>query len=449
MVDYTHEVRHIMKSNTKPKYNVIQNVYWMIKLAWKNQKKVLIMCVLTAFIEVILNLTQLYIAPEILKCVEQHVSLGILLGTIAFFTMILFFAQGIKAYLPISLLVPKTDIRTCIATMISRKCNLTSYPNTLKPDFIKLRDKAITACDDSEAATESIWVDLTELLTNVSGFLIYLCILSHLNMALLFVVIITCLAGFFVSRSANNWKYAHREEEAAYYTKKVYIRRKSESVSVAKDIRIFGLQDWLNDLFDQVHDIYLDYLLGAEKKLLQKDLAEAVLAILRNGIVYVYLIHMALHDGISVPEFVLYFTATSTFTAWVMGILQNMAKLHKDSLDICSVRELLDYLEPFKFEAGEEISSSETYELKLENVSFRYPEADRDTIHGLNLTIHPSEKLAIVGLNGAGKTTLVKLLCGLFDPTEGRVLLNGKDVREFNRQKSRLQKMIFTGNTAI
>lgn len=72
--------------------------------------------------------------------------------------------------------------------------------------------------------------------------------------------------------------------------------------------------------------------------------------------------------------------------------------------------------------------------MKLENVSYRYPGADKDTIHGLTLTVHPGERLAIVGLNGAGKTTLVKLLCGLLDPTEGLVLLNGKDVRGFNRR---------------
>ena len=52
----------------------------------------------------------------------------------------------------------------------------------------------------------------------------------------------------------------------------------------------------------------------------------------------------------------------------------------------------------------------------------------------MNLTIHPGEKLAIVGLNGAGKTTMVMLLCGFYDPTEGRVLLNGQDIREFNRR---------------
>lgn len=73
-------------------------------------------------------------------------------------------------------------------------------------------------------------------------------------------------------------------------------------------------------------------------------------------------------------------------------------------------------------------------EIKLENVRYRYPGAEKDTIKGLDLTIHAGEKLAIVGLNGAGKTTLVKLICGFLDPTEGRVLFNGKDVRTLNRR---------------
>ena len=78
---------------------------------------------------------------------------------------------------------------------------------------------------------------------------------------------------------------------------------------------------------------------------------------------------------------------------------------------------------------------SSTYEIRLENVSFHYPESDADIIHNLSLIIHPNEKLAIVGLNGAGKTTLVKLICGLLSPSEGRVLLNGDDISDFNRNK--------------
>jgi ATP-binding cassette subfamily B protein len=137
---------------------------------------------------------------------------------------------------------------------------------------------------------------------------------------------------------------------------------------------------------------------------------------------------------------VLYFTAVTTFTAWVMGILQEMSTLHKESLDIAVVREFLDYPEPFQFEGGESVPAADEtygygYELRLEEVSFRYPGAEKDTIHKLSLTVRPGEKLAIVGLNGAGKTTLVKLLCGLLNPTEGRVLLNGTDIRVFDRRK--------------
>lgn len=111
-----------------------------------------------------------------------------------------------------------------------------------------------------------------------------------------------------------------------------------------------------------------------------------------------------------------------------------MSTLQKESLELSRIREFLDYPEPFRFEDGEEIPAAESYELRMEKVSFRYPGAETDTIHGLDLTVHPGEKLAIVGLNGAGKTTLVKLLCGLLDPTEGSVLLNGKDIRNFNRR---------------
>ena len=118
-----------------------------------------------------------------------------------------------------------------------------------------------------------------------------------------------------------------------------------------------------------------------------------------------------------------------------MGILQASLKLHTQSLDISRVREFLDYPEPFRFSGGAALPDRRPYELRLEDVSFRYDGAETGTLRHLNLSIRPGEKLAIVGLNGAGKTTLVKLLCGLLDPTEGRVLLNGVDVRQFNRQE--------------
>ena len=412
-----------------------RNIKWMIDIAYKNCKRVLLFCVLTAVLEVLLNLTQLYIAPGIIKCVEQKVSIKVLSMTILAYTLALFFINGFKKYIEENTLFSRIEVRTKIIAMVSKKCNTTSYPNTLDANFIRLRDAAYFACEGNSEATEHIWQTLTMLLKNIGGLIAYLFILSSFDPFLLLVVILTCFISFFVSRYANNWHYANKVEGEKYYHKKRYIRDKAESIKLAKDIRIFNLKDWLNELLDLVHNQYLAFRLKGEKVDLLADVTEVVLTVIRNGIAYIYLINMTLNDDLSVSSFILYFVAISTLTNWVMGVLKEMSTLHKECLDISSLREFLDYPEPFKFDDGQDIPLASSYEIKLENVSFHYPECDKDIIHNLNLTIHPREKLAIVGLNGAGKTTLVKLICGLLSPSEGRVLLNGDDISDFNRNK--------------
>lgn len=412
-----------------------RNIKWMIDIAYKNCKRVLLFCVLTAVLEVLLNLTQLYIAPGIIKCVEQKTSIKVLLMTILAYTLALFVINGFKKYIEENTLFARIEVRTKIIAMVSRKCNTTSYPNTLDANFIRLRDAAYFACEGNSEATEHIWQTLTMLLKNIGGLIAYLFILSSFDSFLLLVVILTCFISFFVSRHANNWHYANKAEGEKYYHKKRYIRDKAESIKLAKDIRIFNLKDWLNELLDLVHNQYLAFRLKGERVDLLADVTEVVLTVIRNGIAYIYLINMTLNDGLSVSSFVLYFVAISTLTNWVMGVLKEMSTLHKECLDISSLREFLDYPEPFKFDDGKDIPLASNYEIRLENVSFHYPESDKDIIHNLDLTIHPREKLAIVGLNGAGKTTLVKLICGLLSPSEGRVLLNGDDISDFNRNK--------------
>ena len=266
-----------MKDKNKPKYNIAQNVGWMVKIAWKDRKRVLVLCILMAALEIFYNLTQLYIAPEILSRVEQHVPLTELLGTIGVFTLALFLAMGLKDYFQQIAMFPRVDVRSYIIGMIGRKCNMTSFPNTLDADFIKLREKAHMATENNREATENIWKTLTELLQNVGGFIVYLSILSSLDAVLLIVVVVTCVVGFFVSRYTNNWMFHHREEEEVYYAKKRYIRDKAESVTLAKDIRIFGLQNWLNDLLNSVHNVYLDFRIRCERIRLLADITEAVL----------------------------------------------------------------------------------------------------------------------------------------------------------------------------
>ncbi len=230
--------------------------------------------------------------------------------------------------------------------------------------------------------------------------------------------------------------YRHREEEAMYEKRMMYILSQSRDRSAAKDIRIFGLRSWIEELFNKTMDAYVAFHNKSEGIYIWARIIDLVLSFLRNGVAYIYLINIFVTSGISVAEFLLYFTAVGFFSEWVSGILSGLSTLYKQSLDISIVRECLEYPEIFKFDEGERLipENGQQYEIKLENVSFRYPNTSANTLANINLTLHRGEKLAVVGLNGAGKTTLIKLICGLLDPSEGRVLLNGKDIKDYNRK---------------
>ena len=110
-----------MKNNSKPKYNIAQNIGWMVKIAWKTRKRTILYCVLTAILEILYNLTQLYIAPEILQRVESHASLLSLLGTILTFTTVLFLILGFKDYIKQNTLFARVDVRSAIIGMVTLK----------------------------------------------------------------------------------------------------------------------------------------------------------------------------------------------------------------------------------------------------------------------------------------------------------------------------------------
>ena len=426
-----------MKTKQKPKYSMMNNTLFMISVAWKTNKMVLVLVILMALASAGETVVQMLIAPSILNQVETSASLQHLMMTILGFCAVLMLLSGIKAYLEENVIYGRIATRTHIIQLIDQKVSSTSYPNILDTEFVALENKASQATSSNDQSVEHFWTTWTNIFTNLIGFAVYLALLSGLSAALAALVIITSVVGFFIGKYIREWGYRHRAEETAYQEKLNYIQTLSTQRTYAKDIRIFGLEKWLEDVWNSTMTLYDAFIWRREKIYSLAAFIDLGLTLLRNGIVYVYLIEQVVMHGMSASEFLLYFSAVSGFTAWITGILEQVSKLHTESIDISSVREYLDWPEPFLFEGGLSLDKNSIQEcvIELEDVSFRYPKADHDTISHLSLTIHAKEKLAIVGLNGAGKTTLVKLICGFLDPTEGRVLFNGQDIRTFNRKE--------------
>ncbi len=424
------------KKREKPKYNMWQNTSYMIRLAWEREKSTLPLCVLPALLAVTTSLLELYIAPVILEQVETHAPLTQLLGTIVFFTGSLLLVRGATAFVNEIKIYGPITLRSHLFHSIGLKLARTSYPNMENQKVLDEAEKAQMTANSNNKATEASWRTLTGLLQSMLGFAIYLLLFYSVEPVLLVVTLSTAAIGYFVNIRTSEWGYRHREEEAEFARRAEYLTKQAENHKALKDIRIFGMERWLGDIYDATIRLYRDFTVRGERVYFLGDLTDLVMSILRNGIAYFYLIHKVLNEGLSAAEFLLYFTAVSGFTNWITGILSGFFELHKFSLDLNCLRCFLELDEDFHFEDGEKLEPDVTkaYEIELRDVTFRYPGAEQDTLKNINLKIRPGEKLAVVGLNGAGKTTLVKLICGFYDPTEGAVLLNGEDIRKFDRR---------------
>ena len=407
----------------------------MLQTAWQTQKSVIVLCLLPALLNVGIQLTELLIAPTILQKVEVHAPLPTLLTTIFIFTVVLLLLKSLQAYIDPNLLFGRINVRTALLIKLAEKKTTTSFPNTEDTERNRIREKAENTLNSNSSAGEAIWNTLTGLLTNVLGFILYLLLLSSLHPVLLCIVLTTSITGYFVNKKIHEWGYTHREEESEYIKQLNFFYSHAQNRVMAKDIRLFGIRNWLEELYEKNYRLLMNFYMRREKKYMFASVLDVVLSFLRNGLIYIYLIQLVLQNGLSASEFLLYFTAVDGFTSWITGILSNFSTLHKQSLELCTLREYLDIPEPFSFEQGKplQVDPHETYTLELKNVTFRYPGKETDTFTNFNLKIKAGEKLAIVGLNGAGKTTLVKLLCGFYDPNEGEVLLNSINIKEYNR----------------
>ena len=427
-----------MKSKEKPKYNLFQNMKYLLATCWQVTRGLLVTTLAIAMFQLANNLVGLYIAPTILQKVEETAPLGELLLSILLFMAALAVSTAGLNYLRDAKCIFNDRFFNHLFLARVMKSATTSYPNTLDTAFIQkqeISDRAMSGASDSTAPITML-TESSNLLTSLVGFALYLLVLTGLDPLLLVVVIVTTVISFFVSKHINKWEFDTREESLKYRYEMMFVTNTAMANEMPKDIRIFHMQPWLMSIHSKALRLYQDYCNRKERHFMIAKVVDVILTFARNGIAYLYLIHMVIDEGLPASQFLLYFSAVNGFTSWVTTILDSIIKLHQQSQSFCLIREHLEWPEPFKFEDAPNVPRRDDrkYEIQLENVSFRYAGSDQDTITHMNLTICAGDKLAIVGLNGAGKTTLVKLICGLLDPTEGRVLLNGEDIRQYNRR---------------
>lgn len=212
-----------------------------------------------------------------------------------------------------------------------------------------------------------------------------------------------------------------------------YIRWTSASVETAKEVKIFGLGPFLKERYRQLADRYY----RANRSLaLRRASWSSLFSMVGNVGYYVafaVFVYRTATGQLSIGDLSFLVGAFSRLRGLVQGILFGFAMMSEGAL---YTRDLFDFfaLQPTVQPPPKPrpFPKPIKHGFTFENVGFKYPNTDRWVLRNLSFTLRVGEKLALVGANGAGKTTLVKLLSRLYDPQEGRILLDGYDLREYD-----------------
>jgi ATP-binding cassette subfamily B protein len=334
---------------------------------------------------------------------------------------------------------------------LNRMINLTdSLLGDLFSNYTSIRIMKHAATLDLDQFEDSVFYDklerarqqtvgrtilLSQVMSQVQDFISMAFLLTALiafNPWLILLLVLAIIPSFLGESYFNSKNYALSRSQTPERRELDYLRYLGASDETAKEVKIFGLSDFITDRFKTLSDKFYS---DNSKLALRRSLWGtffSVLGTLGYYAAYAFIIYETVTGKSSVGS--LTFLAGSF--RQLRGLMETMlSRFTVVSQGAIYLNDFIDF-----FEIKPNITQNQnalTFPNPIktgfvfENVGFQYRNTDRWANRNLSFTLKPGEKLALVGENGAGKTTLVKLLARLYDPTEGRILLDGKDLKEY------------------
>jgi ATP-binding cassette subfamily B protein len=206
----------------------------------------------------------------------------------------------------------------------------------------------------------------------------------------------------------------------------------------AKEIKLYGLGGFFIERFGLLAQTYYE----RQRRLVTARYVVGFLwttiTTLAGSLTYLYVAIQAVRGALTLGDLTLYTQAAQSVQSSIQGILAGFSSMYENNLYLSNLYELLET--PTRISAPSSprpLPSPLRGEVVFDHVTFNYPGSGAQALRDVSFRIAAGETLAVVGRNGAGKTTLIKLLCRLYDPTEGRILLDGVDIREFDPDQLR------------
>ena len=304
------------------------------------------------------------------------------------------------------------------------------------PEMLDRLQKAKRATAGDWQGVQGMMTYMQVMGVQIISVTIAVAIMTTFNPWIILIIVVLSFAQFlFFDYIRKKDKKEMWDAMMPHWRKLEYMENVTTDFSYAKDIRLFGMQKYLAKKQIDVYDEELRHWIKSRQYWIYNTIFAHGISLLRQLIIIGWLVYSVVFNGLSIGNFTLYTASAAAFSNAINEILQALSALRERSAHTDDYRSFMDIPSADDKAQTIPIPPADKYTFEFKNVSFKYRGQEKYALKNVNLTLHAGEKLAVGGLNGAGKSTFIKLLLRLYDVTEGCILMNGTDIRKFDRKE--------------
>ncbi len=416
--------------------NFFHQLFYTFKLVWDAKHSVLFLMLFMSIFNGVTPVIGSLIGKEILnKLAEAYngelttftVITGLLIVQFAY----MFVTNIIGSVYNIAMRISGQIVSNHIKVSIMKKAKTIDVARYDSPEFYaKMENANREAGNRPIEMMRSTFSIVSTIISAVSFIAILVAINPIAPLLIILISIPSTIINFIYRRKNVNFMFRRSKDrrQMDYYSQTIVNK------DLVKEVRMFDLSDEFCDRYQSVFDRYFK---GLKKLILSEamwNIGATVLTTAVNCALFIYLARGVYEGAYEIGNYSLYTGALSSIASCVSTLISTTAGIYEGTLFINNVMTFMNE-EPTivpMLDKPRDVLRHVGHRIEFRNVSFHYPGVDRNVLKNINLVIEPGETVVIVGLNGAGKTTLIKLLTRLYDPTEGTILLDGHDIREYD-----------------